>query len=215
MTILAGMAVFTGNDKGYVFIAADSKKIVEDVIIDNNGDIVSRHNKVVIENDIKVHNIENMILIGTAGSLISRYGEDDLLDVIVDFISSTLKTDKDLISISNKVFDFIADNMAKDSHCDVILGGFINNQPSLTTFKVISGKLEKELKVLTSNHKNCYSLLTHGIEGQIKIQFENEIARMEPTNQNGIIKSVFHYIKESAKLSPETCNQIVRCTVLD
>ncbi|WP_143804365.1 hypothetical protein [Paenibacillus sp. FSL R7-0337] len=70
MTILVGLEVYTGIDRGYVLLASESRSLSYRATYDN-GKAVSRDNCIVSNNEKKVFRTKNDFSLGFSGDITS------------------------------------------------------------------------------------------------------------------------------------------------
>ncbi|MEC1744098.1 hypothetical protein [Schinkia azotoformans] len=212
MTVLAGLAVYTGVDKGYVLIASETRSISYRAILDDCGNVISRDNQIISDNEIKVFRTKNDFIIGFSGDITSRYGHDDLRAEVIAFIEKQIYKNEEIKLLSKKIFDFIHENLAPNGKCFVILGAFQNNSAVLSSFQIRPEELDESIKIQIPGPGHNYEFSYAGVDNQEQFQTSlgKELVNTAATNKGEVIKAVEKYIQNCAELDLASCNKIVK-----
>lgn len=217
MTVLAGLAVYTGIRRGYLILASDSRSVSYDAQFDDHGNIVEKKNVVISDDAVKVFKFSENFVIGYAGELTSSKGHPNLMLAINEFINDNKVMNDDLSCASKKIFEFILDNIAEFAYCSVIIGGFNKGMASLSSFQVKPKNLNPSIRIDTPLLGMSYAFSFAGVNGQEPyfILLREELKKTSNSNKEAVLKLLKEYIQSCADLDLEGCNNIVQFELLE
>jgi hypothetical protein len=211
MTILSGI-VLGKNAAPFVMIAADSRSTKIDVYQNKETLEITRQKLISInDNTIKVSKPLRNIIIGFAGN---GFGQNSINEI--EFIKEYVSPHADLKEAAEIVREKLISRVIETENnslfdYDVMMGGFLEGKPALAAFNASLGSLDARIEYRQPLDGQVMGFFS-GVKDVLKELKDKLNRRVSETG--GSITSVRlaleDYIKEAARLFPETCNEVVR-----